>query len=49
MIAIILIGFFGGLELDKLFNFKILIFTIAFSLLGIFAALWLVIKDFLKK
>ena len=49
MIAIIFLGFFGGLEFDKYLNLKFPIFTIVFSLLSIFAAIWFAIKDFLKK
>ena len=48
MIAIILITTWGGIELDKLTNFKIPLFTIILSLLGVFAAIYTAVKDFIK-
>jgi len=48
MVAIILITTWGGIELDKLTNFKIPVFTIILSLLGVFAAIYTAIKDFIK-
>jgi F0F1-type ATP synthase assembly protein I len=47
MVVIILITSLGGVKLDKLADTKPL-FTIILSLLGVTAALWLVIKDALK-
>ncbi|RLD61228.1 MAG: hypothetical protein DRI95_14490 [Bacteroidetes bacterium] len=49
MVVTILIGFFGGLKLDEFLQWKFPIFTVVLSLLAIFAALWFVVKDFLKK
>lgn len=49
MLAIIGIGVFGGYHLDKHFNFKIPVFTLVLSLLSVAAAIYLSIKDFLKK
>jgi len=47
MVVIILITSLGGVKLDKLTDTKPL-FTIILSLLGVTAALWLVIKDALR-
>jgi F0F1-type ATP synthase assembly protein I len=49
MIGIILLTTLGGRELDKLIHWKIPAFTIFFSLLGVFAAIYVSIKDFIKK
>lgn len=49
MMAIIGLGVFGGYHLDKHFGFKTPIFTLVLSLLSVFAAIYLSIKDFLKK
>ena len=49
MVAIILIGVFGGLKLDKYLAWKIPIFTVVFSLLSVALAIYYAIKDFLKK
>jgi len=48
MIAIILITTWGGIQLDKLAGFIKPVFTIILSLLGVFAAIYIAIKDFLK-
>ncbi len=49
MMAIIGLGVFGGYYLDKHFGFTIPVFTLVLSLLSVFAAIYLSIKDFLKK
>ncbi len=49
MIAIILFTTWGGIELDKLAKFKTPVFTIVLSLLGVFAAIYTALKDFIKK
>lgn len=49
MIAIIGLGVFGGYNLDKHFQFKVPVFTLVLSLLSVAAAIYLSIKDFLKK
>jgi hypothetical protein len=50
MAAIIGIGTFAGIKTDAWLGFtKIPIFTLAFALLSVFAALWYFVKDFLKK
>lgn len=49
MAAVIFIGVFGGLQLDKFLNLKFPIFTLIFSILSIILAIYTAIKDFLKK
>jgi F0F1-type ATP synthase assembly protein I len=49
MIGIILITTFGGIKLDKITGWETPVFTIVLSLLGVFAAIYVSIKDFLKK
>jgi F0F1-type ATP synthase assembly protein I len=48
MFAIILITTWGGIQLDKLAKFHTPVFTIILSLLGVFAAIYTVLKDFIK-
>jgi ATP synthase protein I len=48
MIAIIGLSAWGGHALDNRLQNKKPVFTIILSLLGIFAALYLVLKDFIK-
>ena len=48
MAVIIGLSSFGGQKLDNYFNNKQPIFTIILSLLGIFFALYLVLKDFIR-
>jgi F0F1-type ATP synthase assembly protein I len=48
MIAIILITTWGGMKLDKLTGLETPVFTIILSLLGVFAAIYIAIKDFIK-
>ena len=48
MVVIILVTTWGGIKLDKLAGFSKPVFTIILSLLGVFAAIYTAIKDFLK-
>jgi F0F1-type ATP synthase assembly protein I len=48
MIGIILVTVWGGVKLDKLTGWKTPVFTIVLSLLGVFAAIYPAIKDFIK-
>jgi F0F1-type ATP synthase assembly protein I len=48
MIAIILITTWGGIKLDKISGFEKPVFTIILSLLGVFAAIYTVVKDFIR-
>jgi hypothetical protein len=49
MIAIVLIGIFGGIKLDHWLGLKFPVFTVSLSILSVFIAVYLVIKDLLKK
>jgi len=49
MFAIILITVWGGNKLDELADNKTPVFTIILSLLGVFAAIYTVLKDFIRK
>jgi F0F1-type ATP synthase assembly protein I len=48
MIGIILITTWGGVKLDKLTGWNTPVFTIVLSLLGVFAAIYTAVKDFIK-
>lgn len=48
MIGIILVSTWGGIKLDKLMSFEKPVFTIILSLLGVFAAIYNAVKDFIK-
>ena len=48
MVAIIALTTWGGIKLDKLAGFEKPVFTIILSLLGVFAAKYTAIKDFIK-
>ena len=48
MIAIIAVTTWGGVKLDKLAGFETPVFTIVLSLLGVFAAIYTAVKDFIK-
>jgi F0F1-type ATP synthase assembly protein I len=48
MIGIILVTTWGGIKIDKLAGFEKPVFTIILSLLGVFAAIYTAIKDFIK-
>lgn len=48
MVAIIALTTWGGIKLDKLTGFETPVFTIILSLLGVFAAIYTAIKDFIK-
>jgi len=48
MTGIILLTTWGGIKLDGLAGFSNPVFTIILSLLGVFAAIYIAIKDFIK-
>jgi len=48
MAVIIFLTTWGGIKLDQLAGFSKPVFTIILSLLGVFAAIYTAIKDFLK-
>ena len=47
MIAVILAGVFGGQWLDSFFETE-KVFTVIFSLVSVFAAIYLALKDFIS-
>jgi F0F1-type ATP synthase assembly protein I len=49
MVAIIVVGVFGGIKLDQWLHMKFPVFTVVLSLLGTSMAIYYGIKDFLKK
>ena len=49
MIAIILASVWVGLKLDEKFHRESPVFLIFFAILGVFSALYVVLKDFIKK
>jgi F0F1-type ATP synthase assembly protein I len=48
MIAIILIGVFGGMKLDQLLKLQFPIFTVVLSLMSVVLAMYYVVKDLIK-
>lgn len=48
MIAIILLGTFGGFKLDELLNWGFPVFTVVLSLLSVVIAIFISVKDLLK-
>ena len=49
MLAIIGLGVFGGYNIDKWLGWKVPVFTLILSLLSVAAAIYLSVKDVLKK
>ncbi len=49
MLGIIILGVWGGQKLDSKFQNTTPVFTIVLSLLAVFAAMYLVLKDFIGK
>jgi hypothetical protein len=47
--VIITLGTLGGLKLDKLINLKFPVFTLILSLVSVAIAIYLALKDLLKK
>jgi F0F1-type ATP synthase assembly protein I len=48
MVGIILVTTWGGIKLDKILGFGKPVFTIILSLLGVFAAIYTAVRDFIK-
>ena len=48
MVGIILVTTWGGTKLDEFAEFKTPVFTIILSLFGVFAAIYVIVKDFIK-
>ncbi len=49
MAAVIFVGTWGGYKLDALFKFENHILTLILSLLSVVLAIYVAVKDFLKK
>lgn len=49
MLVIIAGGIFGGFKLDEYLDFKFPIFTVVFSFVSVALAIYISIKDFIKK
>ncbi|MBN2175163.1 MAG: AtpZ/AtpI family protein [Bacteroidales bacterium] len=49
MLVIILLGIWGGVKLDEWLNLKFPVFTVLLSFLSVAAAIYSVIREFLKK
>ncbi len=48
MIAIVMAGLFGGIKLDEFAQLDFPLFTLVLSLLGVFLAIYIAIKDFIN-
>jgi F0F1-type ATP synthase assembly protein I len=48
MIAIIAVMTWGGVKLDKVLGLSTPVFTIILSLLGVFAGIYVAVKDFIR-
>ena len=49
MAAVILAGTFGGIKLDRIVQFRFPLFTVVLSFFSVLLAIYLVIKDLLRK
>jgi ATP synthase protein I len=49
MFVVIFLTTWGGTKLDKITQLNTPVFTIVLSLFGVFAAIYLAIRDFIKK
>lgn len=48
MIAIILVGVFGGIKLDELVKWDFPVFTLVLTILAVVASMYYAIKDFIR-
>ncbi|MCH7656999.1 MAG: AtpZ/AtpI family protein [Bacteroidetes bacterium] len=48
MLAIILIGVFGGMKLDQIIRWDFPVFTVVLSISAVFGSIFFVVKDLLK-
>jgi ATP synthase protein I len=48
MLAIILVGVFGGIQLDKVVPMKFPLFTVLFTSLSVILSIYYAIKDLIK-
>lgn len=49
MLVTIALGVFAGVKLDQWLGMKFPVFTVVLSLVAVFAAMYLAVKDLLKK
>ena len=48
MIAIILVGVFGGIKLDQVVKWEFPVFTLIFTLLAVVMSMYYAVKDFIR-
>ena len=48
MIAIILVGVFGGIKLDQIVKWEFPVFTLVFTLLAVFMSIYYAVKDLIR-
>ena len=48
MLAIILVGVFGGMKLDQIISWDFPVFTVVLSILAVFGSVFHAVKDLLK-
>ncbi len=48
MIAIILVGVFGGIKLDELVKWEFPVFTLVLTLLAVIASMYYAVKDLIR-
>ena len=48
MIAIILVGVFGGIKLDDLVKWEFPVFTLVFTLLSVILSMYYAVKDLIR-
>jgi F0F1-type ATP synthase assembly protein I len=48
MIAIILVGVFGGIKLDQIVRFEFPVFTVVLTIVSVILSMYYAIKDLLK-
>ena len=48
MIAIILLGVFGGMKLDQLIKIEFPVFTVVLTILSVILSIYFVIRDLIK-
>ena len=49
MLGVILVGVFGGMQLDKILNIQFPLFTLLLSVGGLLGSMYLLFKDLMKK
>ena len=48
MIVVILLGVFGGIQLDKRLHMKFPVFTVVLSFIGVVLGIYIGLKDFIR-